>query len=182
MQMKRFAMIVLCALLMTACSLGATGDTANDAQAAQRYLPTVAGYTASNATNVSSALANLGVGASALTGNPAMSLAINRIDAMIGCYQNVGAVAAQVYSPTQYDITSADIPGVGAVAVINEDRLRDNFLSCVVNNESADSFSAQAFEPCFDSGSFEAEGDTFHFVYGGTTPELCTAFQQTFAR
>jgi hypothetical protein len=181
MRIQRYAWIVLCTLMMTACSLGATGDTANDAAAAQRYLPAApAGYTASNATNISSALSNLGSGATAITGNPALSVAIRQIDSMITCYQNVGAVAAQVYTPATYDIASPTIPGIGAVAVVNEDRIRDNFLACVVNNDGAESFSAQAFEPCFGNGSFEADGDTFSYVYAGTSDALCTAFQQTF--
>jgi hypothetical protein len=180
MRVQRYIWIVICTLMMSACSLGATGDTANDAAAAQRYLPTVPGYTATNATNISSALSNLGSGASAITGNPALAVAIAQIDSMISCYQNVGAVAAQVYSPTTYDIASPTIPGVGAVAVVNEDRIRDNFLACVVNNDGAESFSAQAFEPCFSSGTFEANGDTFYYIYGGTANDLCTAFEQTF--
>jgi hypothetical protein len=180
--MKRFALIVTCALWMTACSFTATGDTANDTAAAQRFLPTVTGYTASEATSISSALSTIGGGASALTGNAALTVAIARIDGLITCYQNVGAVSARVYTPTTYDITSGDIPGVGAAAVINEDRLRDNFLACVAGNDGPQSFSAQAVEPCFGSGTFEAEGDTFHFVYAATAPDLCTTFEQNFNR
>jgi hypothetical protein len=182
MMLKRIALIALCALVAAACSLSATGDTANDAAAAQRFLPTVTGYTASNATSISSALSTIGGGASALTGNAAISVAISRIDSMITCYQSVGAVSAQVYTPTTYDITSGDIPGVGAAAVINEDRLRDNFLACVAGNDGPQSLSAQAVVPCFGSGSFEAEGDTFHYVYAATAPDLCAAFEQNFNR
>ncbi|MFN8373454.1 MAG: hypothetical protein U0694_11340 [Anaerolineae bacterium] len=182
MYLKRIALMVTCMLLMAACNLGATGDTANDSAAAQRFLPTVTGYTASNATSISSALSTIGGGASALTGNPALTVAIAQIDSMIQCYQNVGAVAAQVYTPTVYDVTSGQIPGIGAVAVINEDRLRDNFLACVVNNQGQSRLSAQAVEPCFSSGTFTAEGDTFYYVYAGTADDLCTAFEQNFAR
>jgi hypothetical protein len=64
----------------------------------------------------------------------------------------VGAVAANVY-------VQSDLSGV-----------------------LAQGLSAQAAEPqiCVNSGSFTAEGQTLHFIYAATEPNLCAIFQQVF--
>ncbi|NWF70475.1 MAG: hypothetical protein HXY40_15410 [Chloroflexi bacterium] len=182
MRYTRILLIGLAALFLAACTVGQTGDTANDPQAAQRFLPDVPGYTATNATSVSSALNTVGGGASALTGNPALTVVIERVDALVQCYTNVGAVAARIYTPTTFNISNPQMPGIGAVAVINQDRLRDNFLACVTNNSGQD-FSAQAaVEPCYGSGTFTDQGNTFSYVYAASAPDLCTAFERAFTR
>jgi hypothetical protein len=183
MRTLRILLLVLCTFILFGC-LGRTGDTANDPTAAQNFLPAApAGYTASDATSITSALTSVGGGVSAITGNPAVAAAIQRIDTLISCYRNVGAVAARVYTPTTYDITNPVIPGVGAVAVINEDRIANNFLACATS-PTGDSFSAQSaeFEPCISSGSFTAGNETLYYIYAGTTPDLCNAFQTNFTR
>ncbi len=175
---------------LAACNLGetvagvapTTGDTAADASAAQQFLPQVAGYNVIDADSIVDALSTLASGGSLVTGNfPALAL-VTQIDSMIQCYQSVGAAAARIYVPVNAvdiagQITQGAIPSMGVVAIINQDRLVNNFLSCALGG-GAQAFSAQAAEPqpCAGSGTFTADGQTLHYLYAATTPDLCTAF------
>ncbi|MBZ0286286.1 MAG: hypothetical protein K8I30_01625 [Anaerolineae bacterium] len=178
-----FLLLVL-GLVLAACTLGATGptgDTATDPAAAQNMLPNLSGYTSTNADSISDAITSVGGSASLITGNALVAAAIARIDSMIQCYQNVGAAAARVY--TQGDITSVvsgQVPRIGAVAVVNQDRISRNFLNCTIG--SAEGLSAQGAEvqPCGGSGSKTVRGETIHYVYAGTAPEFCQTVQAHF--
>lgn len=170
---------------MAACTFslntGPTGDTANQSTSAQTFLPDITGYTRSNADSITSAIASVGGGASLISGNPALTAAIAKIDDMIQCYQNVGAVAANVY--TQADIASVlqgQVPRVGVLAVINEERLGRNFLGCALKGSGAFSAQSATIEPCFGSGSLQRDGETIDYLYAATAPDLCTSFQAHF--
>jgi hypothetical protein len=173
--------ILMIMLLVAGCSLVAsTGDTQNDPTAAQQFLPNIVGYTATDAGDIASTLAKIAGGANLLSGNFVFAALVTKIDGMIQCYQNVGAVTARIYTQSAIDITNPEIPGVGALAILNEDRLRDNFLQCALG--SSDDFSAQAaqIEPCFGVGDFQISGETLRYMYAATKPELCAAFEQHF--
>lgn len=172
---------VIITVLIAGCSfnVGPTGDTAGQATSAEMFLPNIAGYTTSNADSIVDAITGVGGGASLITGNPALAAGIAKLDSMIQCYQNVGAVAARVY--TQQDISSVlqgQIPNVGAVAVINEDRLSRNFLNCAITGGA--SAQLQTIEPCFASGSLTANNETIHYLFAATNPALCSTFQLHF--
>lgn len=184
--------LVAAALLaaLAACNLGdsvagivpTTGDTASDPSAAQQFLPVVAGYNAMDADSIVDAVSALAGGGSLLTGNlPTMAL-ITQIDGMIQCYQNVGAAAARIYVPVNAmdvagQIAAGSVPNLGVVAIINQDRLVNNFLSCAIGG-GVQAFSAQSAQPqpCASSGTFSANGQTLHYLYAATTPDLCAAF------
>jgi hypothetical protein len=187
---KHLRLALAAAALITAlaaCNLGesvggivpTTGDTAADPSAAQQFLPAVAGYNAMDADSIVDAISALAGGGSLLTGNfPAMAL-ITQIDGMIQCYQNVGAAAARIYVPVNAldipgQIAAGAVPSMGVVAIINQDRLVNNFLSCALGG-GIQAFSAQP-QPCAGSGTFTANGQTLHYLYAATNPELCTAF------
>jgi hypothetical protein len=181
--MKKIGLFVLLAALLTACSMVAsTGDTASDPAAAQQFLPTIPGYTVTEAATITDALTAAGVGGSLLTGNAPLAAAIGKLDDMMRCYEGVGAVAARVY--TQVDIGSVvqgQIPKVGALAVINETRIERNFLNCALSVGSGLSAqSADEIQPCGGSGSTTVNNERITYVYGATTPELCVIFQQQF--
>lgn len=174
-------------LLLAACDtlpavdvVPTTGDTASDAASAQALLPNLTGqgYTSTEASSIADALASVGGGGSALAGNVAVAAAIAKIDEMITCYENVGAVAARVYTRTNVvELTQGQIPQVGAMAVINRDRLARNLLPCALNTNQG-GFRAQSagVEPCGGSGSVERDGETLDYVYAATDPALCTLF------
>ncbi|MFN8379173.1 MAG: hypothetical protein U0452_10930 [Anaerolineae bacterium] len=184
------ATLLMMVLALAACNLGesvagivpTTGDTAADASAAQQFLPNVPGYNATDADSIVDALSTVAGGGSLLTGNLAAAGLVTQIDGMIQCYQNVGAAAARIYLPQNAvdvagQLAAGSIPSVGVVAIINQDRLVNNFLSCALGG-ALQAFSAQAAQPqpCAASGTFTADGQTLHYLYAATTPDLCSAF------
>ena len=62
------------------------------------------------------------------------------------------------------------------MAVINQDRLRDNFMQCVVQGDSGFSAQSVAVELCTGQGSAVVEGETISYLYVATTPSLCDSF------
>jgi hypothetical protein len=169
-------------LLLAACQVvPATGDSSTDPEAVQQFLPTIPGYTATEATNITEALSQAGVGASLIGGNLPLAGMIAKLDNMIQCYRDVGAISARVYTETN---PSSAIPQVGALAVINETRLGRNLVACALNTASNGGIQAQSAtsQPCGGSGSIEVNGEKISYVYGATVQELCVAFQQSFNR
>ncbi len=179
----RAGTIAILSLVITACGAiagdgGSTQPTpVADQQSAAAYLPTVSGYTVTNADSISDAITNVAGEGADIFGNAAISAAIDQADAFIQCYQDVGAVAANIY--TQADLNSAvsggTLPGAGAIAVVNQDRIRENLINCVIRRRGSDSesFSAQSVSPCQGSGSFNQGGDTFTYIYFGTNQSFC---------
>ncbi|MCB9451318.1 MAG: hypothetical protein H6672_07750 [Anaerolineaceae bacterium] len=182
--MRKIGLVVLLlgVLLLAACQLvPATGDSSTDPEAVQQFLPTIPGYTATEATNVTEALSQAGVGASLIGGNLPLAGMIAKLDNMIQCYRDVGAISARIYTETN---PTLDFPKVGAIAVINETRLGRNLVACALNTASDGQIGVQSVqpEPCGGSGSIEVNGEKISYVYGATVPELCVAFQQPFRR
>ncbi len=174
---------VLLAALIAGCSFntGPTGDTANQSTSAQTFLPNIQGYTRSDADSIIDAITSVGGGASLISGNPALAAGIAKLDNMIQCYQNVGAVAAQIYTQTDIgSVLQGEIPSVGALAVINQDRLSRNFLDCALSGSSAFSAQSATIEPCFGSGSMTVNNETIHYLFAATYPPLCSTFQTHF--
>lgn len=173
---------VLLALLAACSDLVPIGaDTAEQATSAQRFLPEVAGYGLSDTASLSDTLATLGGGASLLSGNPALAAAISSIDGMIRCYREVGAVAAGIYSKISLDtLLQGEGVSLGAVAVINQQRLSRNFLNCAL--PGAELFSAQAdsIQPCSGFGTLLVANETLHYLYAATDPLLCFSYQSHF--
>jgi hypothetical protein len=181
----RVVILMMLTLLLAGCEVAGnlagvvptTGDTAADASAAQRFLPNLSnyGYTATDATSISSAIASVGGSASLITGDPIAAAMINQIDSMIQCYGRVGAVAARIYTEANIgSVLQGQIPRIGVLAVINQDRVADNFLQCALRQEG---LRAQAaVEPCGGSGSFSRDGETLHYLFAATNPDLCTLF------
>jgi hypothetical protein len=122
-------------------------------------------------------LSKAGIATSILSGTPTIAAAIAKLDGMIQCYRNVGAVAARVY--TEQNMQGIGIPKIGVLAVINTTRISRNFLQCALSFGGA-SAQADEIQPCGGSGSKVVDGETLEYVYGATTPELCTIFQQQF--
>lgn len=156
-----------------------TGDTANDAASAQNALPNLSGYgyTMTNANSITDAIGAVGGGGALLTGNAPAAALIAKLDDMVRCYQNVGAVAAGIY--TQADVSQllqGDIPKAGALAVVNTTRLARNLLPCALNTGAELRSFAATIEPCTGSGSVIRSGETLDYIYAATDPELCSLF------
>lgn len=183
--MIRKLMLMSAVLLIAACSrigvpgvapVPTTGDTASDPSSAAQFVPDLPGYISTNASNISTAISTITGGASVITGNPVTAALIAQIDGMIACYQNVGAVAAKVYAEANIaNIAAGQVPAVGALAVINQDRLVNNFLPCALNGNQGLRAQAAEATPCGSSGTFTVNGETLWYVYAATQQELCTA-------
>lgn len=182
------ALLLVAVLAVAACSVvggtnlvPTTGDTANDLSAAQRYVPDLPGYISTNASNIVDAVTAVGGGASLLTGNPVGTALIAQIDGMIQCYQNVGAVAAKVYVQANVgSLVQGQLPSAGALAVINQDRIVNNFLPCALGSAQGLSAQAEQPQPCAGSGSFVVNNETLYYLYAATEPNLCVTFQALF--
>lgn len=177
-----WVLVVLSLLLLTtACgALGgsSTGDSSNDAEAAQSFMPEITGYTSVKAADIKTAISTISQGGAAATGNLPAVFMINRLDAFISCYNAVGAVDARVYASLSVP------PTVGALAVINQTRAAENLLPCITGGGDGDAVGAQSAmpEPCFGSGSFVFNGDTISYIYGASDLPLCIAFENSFAQ
>ena len=177
--MKRLRIIALLWLLLpllSACS--DTGNSADDATSAQRLLPNLASYTATNVdTTIDSAFAAVG-GAALMGGQIGITAAIAKAEQILQCFQDRGALAAKFYQQSDSSLTA---PLVGASLVINQSRINQELINCALGGQE-DSASAQTFsiEPCASAGTLTYEGDTISYIYVGSHPDVCAVFQLHF--
>lgn len=182
MTRKSIFLMILTMLALVGCQQ--TGDKNTDIEAAQSFFPALTGYTTYATTNVQDALATALGGAGVISGNVVQAALVERIDSMIDCYREVGAVDAQIYVEQVGNLESVRAPRAGVLAVINQDRLRDNFLACITTSPLDGMFGAQSAEPepCTGSGTFTYEGDRISYLYAATDTPLCTLMQNHFAQ
>jgi hypothetical protein len=188
MTMNKLLLLGLALMLLTACTLDnvaniapTTANTSGDVGAAGTYMPNLAGYVTTDAANITDAIAAVGGSAALVTGNPIVAAAVAKIDQMISCYRGVGAVAARVYAQSDIStVLQGQLPVVGAIGIINNDRIVNNFLPCALQTQRTEAQAAQP-EPCGGSGSFvAASGETITYVYAATSPVLCDQFRASF--
>ncbi len=187
--MFRRLLFISAMLLVAACSqigipggavVPTTGNTASDPSSAAQFVREIPGYISTDASSISSAVSRISGGASILTGNPITAALIAQIDGMISCYQSVGAVAAKVYAEVNIgSLAQGQVPAVGALAVINQDRLANNFLPCALGSDRGFSAQNAEAEACSNSGTFTVNGETLWYVYAASKQELCTAMAQS---
>jgi hypothetical protein len=110
-------------------------------------------------------------GAALLTGNPELAATLLAVDAVTGCYQQVGAVRARLYS------NQASPLSAGAVAIADKKALLDpaNLFRCLVPNLRPEA-QVIKIEPCKASYTLTRDGNDFYILYAGTTLEICQAF------
>jgi len=174
--LKSAGWLSLMLLVLAAC--GGTGNLAGDAQSAQRLLPNLAAYTA---TNVDAAIdgAFTAVGGAALVGGQvALTAAVAKIEQVLQCFQDRGAIAAKFYTETN---PTGAVPLVGAVLVINQTRINQELINCALGGqEGLPSAQTIAIEPCAHAGTFDYQGNTISFVYVGSHPQVCALYEQHF--
>ena len=176
MRLPVAVMLILLLPLLSACS--DTGNEANDAKSAQRLLPNLAGYSASDIdTTVDGAFAAMG-GASLLSGQVGITAVIAKAEQILQCFQDRGALAAKFYRQLDSTVTA---PKIGGALVINQSRVNQEVLNCILGGQE-DAASAQSFsiEPCSGAGTFDYEGDSISYVYVGSHPDVCDVFQLHF--
>lgn len=179
--LKRILLVAAAVASLVGCSIvPGTGDKSTDAAAAQQFVPaSIPGYDATDATDITDALTKVGAAGSLLTGNIVSAGAIAKLNNMIACYKNAGAVASKVYVDKNI-ATNPSAPKVGVLAVINTTRIQRNLFSCVLNTGGASAQAANELQPCGGSGEKVVNNETLNYVYAATTPELCATFQARF--
>ena len=165
-------------MMLAAVACGATGNVSGDAQSAQRLLPNLAAYTV---TDVDAAIdgAFTAVGGAALvSGQVAITAAIAKIEQVLQCFQDRGAIASRFYTETN---PAGMAPLAGAVLVINQSRINQELINCALGGqEERPSAQIIAFEPCANAGTFNYQGDTVSFVYVGSHASVCSLYKQHF--
>ncbi len=176
--LKKALLLLVMLALIAACQ--PTGDTASDTEAAGNYLPNIATYNRNETNDVNDALATVAGGTALLTGNPILAGAVAKLNDVINCYEDVGAIASAVYTPTQ--IIGSEIPAIGIVAVINNTRIESNFFQCLAGQRAGNGISAQSaeLEPCTGSGNFIINNEQLSYIFAATNDALCATFEQHF--
>ena len=177
--MRKILMIPALVLMLVVASACQTIGTANDATSAQRFLPNIAGYTATDADNLVDAITTAGAGAALTTGNIPAIAAIERADAVIQCLQETGSIAGKVYTQDQWTDV---IPEAGVSIVLNRTRVNQNVLACVSNTRQSGGLTTQSvqIEPCANTGEFSVDGEEFTYIYVGVGNNICGLFQLHF--
>ncbi|MFN8531597.1 MAG: hypothetical protein U0670_23580 [Anaerolineae bacterium] len=178
-------LLLMAGVAVSACSqigtgsiaVPTTGDSINDAASAARYIPNLPGYIQTDVSNISDAITAAGGSASLFTGNPATAALLAQIDGMITCYRNVGAAAAKVYVQADVgQVVQGNVPRIGAMAVINSNRIASNFIPCALGADVRSRSLASQVEPCSNSGSFVVDNETLYYLYAASNPDLCDLF------
>lgn len=177
MKMLRPLVIIIVVLpLLSACS--DTGNSPNDAASAQRLLPNLAAYSATDVdTTIDGAFAAFG-GASLLSGQVGVTAVLAKAEQILQCFQDRGALAAKFYRQLDSTVTA---PKIGGALVLNQSRINQEMINCLLGGQEGNA-SAQAFEiePCASAGSLTYEGDNISYVYVGSHPDVCEVFQLHF--
>ncbi|MGC9393599.1 MAG: hypothetical protein ACP5J4_01945 [Anaerolineae bacterium] len=137
-------------------------------------LPDLPDYTVVEGQTLTEYIGSISQGAALLTGHPDLAALALGVDEFIGCYQDVGAVRARVYSNKENPVSA------GAVAIADRNALLDpkNLLACLRPIAEADDASAQglSIEPCAASYTLTRDDNEFYILYAGTTQEICQTF------
>ena len=167
--------IAVAVLLVVASVLLGIDRSGPEENPAADLLPDLPGYNTVEGERLTDYVSKLSGGAALLAGQPELALAIAAVDQVIGCYQEVGAVAARVYS-LEEDPLSA-----GVVAVGDRNKLLDpeNLFQCVVPalpSEGDEPIDRATIRPCTANYALELEDNELYVIYAATTQEVCQSF------
>jgi hypothetical protein len=136
-------------------------------------LPSLSSYNMVEGQLLTGYLGTLSEGAALLAARPDLAAVASAVDSIIGCYQEVGAVRARLYSHLDEPLSA------GAVAIADRDSLLDpaNLFRCVLPAAAGQrSIQSVTIEPCTTNYTLERDGNTFYIIYAATTAEACHDF------
>lgn len=164
--MRMVALIAVASLVVSACD---SLQPAKDDSAAN-LMPNIAGYTVVNTLDIQDTLSKIAGTSALLTGNPAFAAMVTAANEVSKCYQKAGAVEGRVY------YGQADPSKVGAIVIINRNKVLDPalMLNCVGGREGISG--AQSIQPCVKAYTLKKDNNEFYIGYVATDPEVCSAF------
>ena len=159
---------LLCVSVL-ACSLSTPKPTGTPPVV--QLMPDLPGYKVIEGRAIKDYVATLSEGAALLSGNLQMVLLIERLDGVIACYQDVGAVNMRVFSDESFPLSS------GAIIIADRNRLTDpeTFLQCT-GGRMLPAAAQATLDPCSHNYTLEKDGNEFDITYAGTTQEICQKF------
>lgn len=171
--MSKYLVRLLCAVaivvLLGGCEEPPSPAPPTPEPPAAALLPDLPGYAVVEGQTLTSFIGKLSGGAALLAGQPELAAAIAALDGVVGCYQQVGAARARVYSNQAAPLTA------GAVAIADRNALADpvNLFRCVAPNVLAQQ---QKIQPCKATYTLQRDGNEFYILYAGTTLDMCRTF------
>jgi len=144
-----------------------------DTEAKAPPLPDLPGYNTVEGQTLTGYLSNLAEGAALLGRQPELAEKANAIDQIMTCYQNTGAIQAQLYSNQEVPLSA------GVVAIADRNALLNpkTFLSCTTGDQSQKStIQSVTIRPCSQSYTVARDNNEYYILYAGTTAEICQAF------
>jgi hypothetical protein len=167
----RIACVLVIVTVVSGCELLPGAATPTVEPPAVTMLPNLPGYTVVEGQTLTGYIGKLSGGTALLTGQPELAAMLTAVDAIICCYQQVGAVRARLYS------NQASPLSAGTVAIADRKALLDpaNLFKCIASNVGPRA-QAVKIEPCKASYTLTRDGNEFYILYAGTTQEICQAF------
>lgn len=162
------ALGLLCGVTL-ACGLSSSQPTGTPPVV--QLMPDLPGYRVIEGKTIAAYVATLAEGAALLSGNPQMVFLIERVDGVIACYQDLGAVNVRVFNDESFPLSS------GAIAIVDQNRLTDpeTLLRCTAGRLMP-AAAEPTVKPCAHNYTLDKEGSELHVVYIGTTQEICQTF------
>ncbi len=175
---RLYLLVVVLALALVGGCTGAPGvtptrpaPTATPVPPAAALLPSLPGYNQVEGQTLTAYIGTLSQGAAILAGQPELAATLGAVDRIVGCYQQVGAVRARLYSDQASPLSA------GAIAIGDRKELLNptNLFRCVVPNVAPNA-QAPAIQPCTASYTLSRGGNDFYIIYAGTTTQVCQTF------
>ncbi|MCL4264132.1 MAG: hypothetical protein KJ069_12995 [Anaerolineae bacterium] len=160
------SVMMLSLLLLVSCDMLPGGGGGSAAE----LLPELEGYNTIEGQSFTDALTSLGVMAT-LAGQPQFGAPIAGISAIVGCYQEAGAVSTRVYSDPNIPQNSGIVAVGDRAALLNP----ITFMQCVPDTNLRGPQSP-TLEPCSHSYTLTRDNNEFYILYAGLTADVCHAF------
>jgi hypothetical protein len=136
-----------------------------------QLMPNLQGYEVVEAETIQSHISNLAEGGALLVGHPELAVLVDKVDDVIACYREVGAVNARIYTDQEFALSS------GVIAIADRNRLADpTILFRCIGGQVVPFSSEPELNPCSHSYTLERDNNEFYIIFAGTTQEICDAF------
>ncbi len=139
---------------------------------AKDLLPNVPNTTVVEGQTITQFLAKAADGAALAAANPQLIPVVQRVEASLTCYQDLGAVAMRTYTDKSFALSA------GIVAIVDHNALTNpaNFANCVLGKAQGAASAVPTIEPCLKSYTLKKDNNQFDIAYIATTKEMCQAF------